>query len=283
MKLKEAILISLKNLGKPSTYMDVYNDIIKETNCTFNGKTPQNSVAAALSLFISEGDSRVKCMKPGKVYLYYLTENENSIDTINQYEKFENSSSNEKHVSMECDYKEKDLHELFVTYLNSINVRAKTINHTQSKNSVDNNQTWTHPDIIGIKIIDFKTDESKELLKRVNAIESFELSSYELKREIRSDSDLKMAYFQAVSNSSWANYGYLVMLELDDRLINEMERLNKLFGIGIIQLKSYPYKSRILFQAKRHDLDFQTIDKLCNMNSDFKTFIGHTRDLICGS
>jgi len=57
-------------------------------------------------------------------------------------------------------------------------------------------------------------------------VDTFKISSYELKREINSDAELKKAFFQAVSNSSWANYGYLVALEFSGTLKDEMERLN---------------------------------------------------------
>lgn len=36
--------------------------------------------------------------------------------------------------------------------------------------------------------------------------------------------------------SSWANYGYLVALEISDSLKDEMQRLNQSFGISIIEL-----------------------------------------------
>ena len=58
------------------------------------------------------------------------------------------------------------------------------------------------------------------------------LFSYEIKKEINTDYELKKSYFQAVSNSSWANYGYLVAFEISDNLKDEMERLNQSFGIG---------------------------------------------------
>ncbi len=45
---------------------------------------------------------------------------------------------------------------------------------------------------------------------------------------------LKNIIFQAVSKSSWANYGYLVALGNSDNLQDEMQRLHESFGIGII-------------------------------------------------
>ena len=109
------------------------------------------------------------------------------------------------------------------------------------------------------------------------------MSSYELKKEINSDSELKKAYFQAVSNSSWANYGYLVAFEFSDNLYEEMERLNQSFGIGIIELNANPYQSKILFPASYRDLDFKTIDKLCKMNNEFENFIVQVEKLMTAS
>jgi hypothetical protein len=42
--------------------------------------------------------------------------------------------------------------------------------------------------------------------------DTLKLTSYEIKKEIKTDSELKEYYFQAVSNSSWANYGYFYFL-----------------------------------------------------------------------
>ena len=106
------------------------------------------------------------------------------------------------------------------------------------------------------------------------------INSYELKREITSDNELKQAYFQAVSNSSWANYAYLVALDFSDDLLDEIERLNQSFGVGIIKLNPNPYQSKILYPAKYRPLDFKTIDKLCKMNSEFEKFIDHIEKLM---
>jgi hypothetical protein len=62
-----------------------------------------------------------------------------------------------------------------------------------------------------------------------------------------------------------------------------MERLNQSFGIGIIELKSNPYESKILFSAKYRDLDFKTIDKLCKINKDYEKFIEQAEKLMTAS
>jgi len=137
--------------------------------------------------------------------------------------------------------------------------------------------------MVGIKFLNLQTKASQNFLKSINRVDTFKLSSYELKREINSDSELKKAFFQAVSNSSWANYGYLVAFEFSDSLTEEMARLNQSFGIGIIELNANPYQSKVLFPALYRDLDFKTIDKLCKMNKEFEKFIEQTEKLMTAS
>lgn len=52
--------------------------------------------------------------------------------------------------------------------------------------------------------------------------------------------NLREYYFQAVSNSSWANEGYIVALDIDedDSFLAELKRLNNAFGIGVIKLNA---------------------------------------------
>ena len=52
--------------------------------------------------------------------------------------------------------------------------------------------------------------------------------------------NLREYYFQAVSNSSWANEGYSVALDIDedDSFLAELKRLNNAFGIGVIKLNA---------------------------------------------
>ncbi|MDD2251317.1 MAG: hypothetical protein PHE92_09525, partial [Candidatus Cloacimonetes bacterium] len=179
-------------------------------------------------------------------------------------------------------YDERSLHKLLSSFLKNTETYSKTIFHEHS-NGKDNNQIWTHPDMVGVKFLNLQTKASQNLLKSINRVDTFKLSAYELKREINSDSELKKAYFQAVSNSSWSNYGYLVAFEFSDNLYDEMERLNQSFGIGIIELDANPYQSKILFPAKYRDLDFKTIDKLCNMNKEFEKFIVQIEKLLSAS
>lgn len=283
MTIKEAILKSLDDINTLTKYSEICEHIINNGYYDFGAaKTPDATISALLGDFIRNGDTRVKRIKQGGSYLYYLTKNEQNIgiDVLSGDTKIEKVEVvRSKKVKA---YEERDLHKLLSSYLKNTDTYSKTIFHEQS-NGKDSNQIWTHPDMVGIKFLHLQTKTSQIFLKSINRVDTFKLSSYELKKEINSDSELKKAFFQAVSNSSWANYGYLVAFEFSDSLNEEMARLNQSFGIGIIELNSNPYQSKILFPAVYRDLDFRTIDKLCKMNKEFEKFIEQTEKLMTAS
>ena len=276
MTIKEAILISLEELKGLANYMDVHNHIIENEHYAFgDAKTPPATISAILGTFIRERDTRVKRIKnKNGSYSYYLTKNEADIDIeiLSGEIELETTFTKPEMINAKS-YWERDLHILLSSYLKNTKVYSKTIFHEQSKSGRDKNQIWTHPDMVGIKFLKLQTKASQNFLKSINSIDTFKMSSYEIKKEINSDSELKKAYFQAVSNSSWANYGYLVAFEISDSLSDEMERLNQSFGIGIIELNANPYQSKILYPSRYRELDFKTIDKLCKINNEFEQFI----------
>ena len=91
------------------------------------------------------------------------------------------------------------------------------------------------------------------------------------------------AFFQAVSNSSWAHEGFLVAARFDGspEFSDELERLCAAFGIGAIELSLTDPESTstIRIPAKpRVELDWATVDKLAEMNPDFATFLKNVTD-----
>lgn len=284
MTQKESVLKSLEDIGEITNYTAVLSNILEKCYYDFGtASTPGATISAVLGDFVRNGDSRVKRIKHDNgTYWYYLAKNEQNISVeVLTGDSLINESKKAKPVKADKNksYDERDLHKLLSSYLKNSSIYSKTIFHEQS-NGKDTNQIWTHPDMVGIKFLNLQTKASQNFLKSINRVDTFKLYSYELKKEINSDSELKKAYFQAVSNSSWANFGYLVAFEFSDSLTEEMERLNQSFGIGIIELNANPYQSKVLFTAKYRDLDFKTIDKLCKINRDFEKFIEQTEKLM---
>ncbi|GAA8918255.1 hypothetical protein HpEKA48_00260 [Helicobacter pylori] len=158
---------------------------------------------------------------------------------------------------------------------------CKTIYHESCKKSKKGKCEWNYPDIVGVYFPydkDLKSKYEKETLKFLhhNGQKRHKLFSFELKKDL-SLSNLKESYFQAVSNSSWANEGYLVVFKIEDKekneILDELKRLNQSFGIGVIKLESEISNSEILLPAKEKEIDIPTLNMLLNKSSDFEPFM----------
>lgn len=281
MTIKEAILKSIEDINGMTNYLDVYEHIIAHKYYNFkDAKTPTATISTLLGDFIRTGDSRIKRIKEsGGAFSYYLSKIEGNIEIENIVPQ--KNQENKKTPKTQT-YEERDLHKLLSSFLKTSDIFSKTIFHEQS-NRNDEHQKWIHPDMVGIKFLKLQTNASQTFLKAINRVDTFKISSYEIKKEINTDYELKKSFFQAVSNSSWANYGYLAAFEINSGLSDEMERLNQSFGIGIIELRANPYESKILFQPKYKDFDFKTIDKLCKINKEFEKFIEQAEKLMTAS
>jgi len=275
MTINDAILKSLEDLIEPQSYSDIYEHIKSKDYYSFTkGKTPDATISALLGNFIRDGDIRVKRIKTNKGFLYYLTQFERHLHSLDDDKGIVVSEKKEE------SYNERALHTLLSSYLKHTSVLSKTIFHEKSRNTKDRHQKWIHPDMIGVRFTKLETSAATSLFRTVNIGDAFQLYSYEIKKVIHTDYELKEAYFQAVSNSSWANYGYLVAFEISSNLHVEMERLNQSFGIGIIELRANPFESKVLFAAKAQKLDYVTIDKLSKVNKDFQVFIEEVEKLL---
>jgi hypothetical protein len=83
---------------------------------------------------------------------------------------------------------------------------------------------------------------------------------------------VREAFFQTVSNSSWANFGYLVASEIEgEETERELRMLSSLHGIGIIRLDTdEPVESTIVIPAReRAEIDWSNCNRLAEENADF--------------
>lgn len=155
-----------------------------------------------------------------------------------------------------------------------LNLFCKTIYHEQSKKCRKGKNEWIHPDIVGVEFV--CQDYQNQTLDFVNTFNhpKINLYSFELKVEIKS-TDLKKIYFQAVSNSSWANYGYLAVFRpIEPSIKDELRKLNARFGIGVINFGTDNEEWEILFPAKRREnIDVSMLDELGRINDDFRKLL----------
>ncbi|EJY0899377.1 hypothetical protein OE993_004605, partial [Vibrio parahaemolyticus] len=89
-------------------------------------------------------------------------------------------------------------------------------------------------------------------------------------------SNVRKSFFQAVSNSSWANEGDLVATSIADaNTEHELRMLSALHGIGVIVLNtSNPSESEFWLPARtRPEVDWQSVIRIVEENTDFKAYI----------
>lgn len=170
---------------------------------------------------------------------------------------------------------EKDLHP-FLAYYGYYYLQAflKTIHH--SKSGKKEFGEWTHPDMVGCHYpFGDWLDEVIEVSSLMGTT-ALTLFSFEIKREL-SFANLREAFFQAVSNSSWAHQGYLVAAEIDSNteFRTELERLSASFGIGVIRIDvEDPDATEILYPARhKPSVDWETVNKLASLSPDFRAFL----------
>ncbi len=213
-------------------------------------------------------------------FFYWLKSREREFppqETSNAEEDDEQSECSGTAKKQKNSFHERDLHPLLVKFLDedpNFKLLCKTIRHEECKKGKVGECMWNYPDIVGVY---FPYNKHKgETLKFLHHTgqEKHKLFSFELKVKINF-SNLKESYFQAVSNSTWANEGYLVVFEeIGDKVLDELRRLNQSFGIGVIKLESEISNSKILLPAKEREIDIPTLNMLIEQSSkDFKPFI----------
>ncbi|MCQ2621092.1 hypothetical protein JT058_01390 [Helicobacter pylori] len=228
--------------------------------------------------------------KEGGAFFYWLKSREREFPpqkTLDAKEEDdEQSECSDTAKKQKNSFHERVLHPLLVKFLDkdpNFKLLCKTIRHEECKKGKGGECRWNYPDIVGVyfpynKYFPYNGYE-EETLKFLHHTgqKRHKLFSFELKKEL-SLSNLKESYFQAVSNSTWANEGYLVVFGIKDKykdkVLDELKRLNQSFGIGVIKLESEISNSKILLPAKEREIDIPTLNMLIEQSpKDFKPFM----------
>ncbi len=252
------------------------------------GKTPWNTIGSDLGkdkkqFYVAHKE---KGKKGKETFFYWLKSREGEFspqETLKTKEKDDGQSEClDAAKKQKTSFDESDLHPLLVKFLDkdsNFKLRCKTIDHQKCKKHKKGKCEWNYPDIVGVyfpynKYSPFDKYDG-EILKFLHHTgqKRHKLFSFELKKEL-SFSNLKESYFQAVSNSSWANEGYLVVKNIKENVLDELRRLNQSFGIGVIKLESEISNSKILLPAKEREIDIPTLNMLIEQSpEDFKPFM----------
>lgn len=153
-------------------------------------------------------------------------------------------------------------------------IYPKRINEKTSSNTLGPKANeWLHPDMVGLEDLMSDWNSNIQDCAEKAGDQRARLWAFEVKIRV-SRSSVRRDYFQAVSNSSWANFGYLVAAKIDSDVESELRMLHGLHGIGIIELDiENPADSAIRIPAKeRHIVDWVTCDRLAKENKDFRNF-----------
>ncbi len=221
--------------------------------------------------------------KEGRAFFYWLKSREREFppqETSNAKEEDDGQSECSGTAKKQKNsFHERVLHPLLVKFLSedpNFKLLCKTIRHEECKKGEGGECKWNYPDIVGVYFPYNKYKEETLKFLHHTGQEKHKLFSFELKKEL-SFSNLKESYFQAVSNSTWANEGYLVVFEeIKDKVLGELRRLNQSFGIGVIKLESEISNSKILLPAKEREIDIPTLNMLIEQSpKDFKPFMAN--------
>jgi len=271
----ELIVDVFKIEKRPLTYTEIWEHAEKhqlDKKINSIGKTPWDTIGARLYVDIRDNPKTIFVKVSSKPTKFYL-KNENYVEP----------NDSQSPVS-KTKYDERNLHPILVYFLNKneyFNANAKTIFHEISVKTEKGKNEWIHPDVVAFNLPYLKYGNVLELAK-LSGLQLFRVFSFELKKELNF-SNYKEYYFQAVSNSSWAHEGYLVIandLSLEKEFVQELNRLSNSYGIGIIHLNlNDPLQSKILISAKeKTELDLETMHMLSGKNKNFNDFLTSIND-----
>ncbi|UOS57468.1 COG2958 family protein [Helicobacter pylori] len=241
-----------------------------ESMFDYGGNTPDQSVSASIYTALNKGEE-----------LPFLKVQEKPVlIALKSMAKEPVSNAQKSSIPGVKIAHERNLHS-FLTYMAFFNENlkcyTKTIFHEGSLKSPKGMDRWLYPDMVGVRFLHAELS-NENLIAFSNKFDTLpvKLVSFELKKEI-SVNNCRECYFQAISNSSWANEGYLVGHHIDThdpKLMDLLKRLHASFGIGVIDLRTDEDKSTILLNAKyKEKIDYTVALELSEKNEEFSGFL----------
>jgi len=171
---------------------------------------------------------------------------------------------------------ERDLYPLLSSYLHyELGLYPKRIDEKRSSNRRGSNgNKWLHPDMVSMEFLGKHWHPEVNACVDVYTRRYTRLWSFEVKFSLNS-SNVRESFFQAVSNSSWANLGYLVAAGIKSEALQELRILSAAHGMGVIKLDINDVgNSQIIIPAReRNEIDWDGVNRLVEENKDFEDYI----------
>jgi len=255
-------------------YPDDYSE--KRSNPRF--ETEQDFISQVVAEIGAQKQSiinhspNIKWQDKPRPRVYWFDNSEPALDEIQ-----DDTNEVETDTTSSDSYSEHDLYPVLIEYLNAEHqLFCLRIDEKRSKNNRGSGgNQWLHPDIVAMEPVGQHWHQHVKTCVLQGGGKSVRLWSFEVKKELTMG-NVRKSFFQAVSNSSWANEGYLVATSIaDSRVEQELRMLSALHGIGIILLSiKNPSESELLLPAlKRTEIDWQSVNRIVEENADFKNFI----------
>lgn len=215
----------------------------------------------------------------GRPRRYYWTE-KSEAEEIAQAESAP-TSSNDTPASAIAVVQKRDLYPMLIEFISSeVGAAAFRINEaTASNRRGPGGNKWLYPDIVAIEAL--TTGMNKEVVGALqhSGERRARVWSFEVKR-LLNRSNVREAYFQAVSNSSWASFGYLAAAEIEGAdTLREIQMLYSVHGIGLVEIDiGSPTESVLRIPAReRLSIEWYMCSRLADENRDFSSIMRRLR------
>lgn len=299
LSFTQLAILAMKQINRPVTTSELWQFVLQnnlhkrlktfdEATQLFSGQTPHASFGMHIYTDTQYFEV-VENTKPKQFRLknhdYDDKQNANIVAQNREKELLKSA----KKAKAKIHFHERKLHDLLAYFLKNheyFEAHSKTVFHEESLKGQKGEDKWLYPDMVAVNF-EYANYQQNNLFQFINKFDilPIKIYSFEIKKELSFGNyfgNYKEYFFQAVSNSSWANEGYLVALDIDtdDRFIEALQKLSLSFGIGIIHLKlDSILQSRIISPARYKDkMDYSVIDELARKNKNFAKFLKTVTD-----
>lgn len=207
---------------------------------------------------------------------YYWQTTPDTCDLIEEDDGSDNEELIENIAPSLTSFSEHDLYPMLISYLSEdLGLYCRRIDERRSRNMRGSGGNhWLHPDIVALETLDKGWSDVVRACVRGSNDAVFRLWSFEVKKTLNK-SNVRKSFFQTVSNSSWANFAYLVTANLDSAVEAELQMLSGLHGVGVLLLNQQSlFDSQILIPAReRTNIDWLSVNRIVEDNQDYEAFI----------